>query len=336
MRKKLFFLAICLQMVGVVGYSQENDVQKAVADAANALSNAPEIAEKVNYWTTSSIFDVGLSSTMLQNWAAGGYNTIAINAGIDANANYKKELMTWGNRLQLMYAFYVSGDKPGVIQKTNDLIKLESAWGYRTSETSKWNYSASLNFRSQFTDSYKFGNPLVDEPYGPNDYAKTLQSGFMSPAYTNIALGMTWTPSAWFSANFAPLTGGFTICDIPILRKTYGMKPIEGTEEYRSSLFQFGAQVTANVKLNINEVFKFETQLVLFSDYLNKPQNIRVNWDNKISWQLNKLFKISFDTWLIYDPIVMIPDEIHPEGIQRIQMKEYLSFNLTYTFAPKK
>lgn len=336
MKRKLFFLAICLQMAGVAGYSQDNDVQQAVADAAKALSDAPVIVEKVNYWNNSTVFDIGLSSTMLQNWAAGGYNTIAINTGIDANANYKKNLMSWNNRLQLMYAFYFSGDKPGLIQKTNDLIKLESGWGYKTAENSKWNYSASLNFRSQFSNSFKYGKSLVDNPHHPTDYEMTLQSGFMSPAYTNVALGMAWNPAAWFSANFAPLTGGFTICTIPELRKTYGMKLIDGTDQYRSSLFQFGAQVTANVKFNINEVFKFETQLVLFSDYLNKPQNIRVNWDNKISWQLNKLFKVSLDTWLIYDPIVMIPDEAHPDGIQKIQMKEYLSFNLTYTLARKK
>ena len=100
---------------------------------------------------------------------------------------------------------------------------------------------------------------------------------------------------------------------------------------YRSALFQFGAQVKLNFKTSLNDVFKYETQLVLFTDYLNRPfRNNRVNWDNKISWQASKFFRIGLNTWLLYDPIVMIDDT------QKVQFKEFFSVNFTYTISNKR
>lgn len=337
MTRKLIFLAAFILVAGVSGYSQDTRAKKAAEDAAKAFSDAPEIVEKGNFWSKKATVDVGFYNTLLTNWAAGGYNNLTVNTGLDAEANYKKAMMSWDNRLQLKYNFLISEDKPGVIQKTNDRIYFESKWAYRTSEQSKWNYTASTDFRSQFSDSYKFGNPIVEDPKKAEDYSRTLQSGMLAPGYLNVALGMEWKPNNWFNINFAPLTGGLTFCRIPELRKTYGMKLIDGTEDqYHDILFQFGAQIKTNFKFIFNEVFTYETQLVLFSDYLNQPKNLRVNWDNSIKWQLNKLFKIGFDTWLIYDPLVKIADETHPDGVQKIQLKEYLSLNLTYTFTPKK
>ena len=70
---------------------------------------------------------------------------------------------------------------------------------------------------------------------------------------------------------------------------------------------------------------------MLFTDYLNKPfKENRVNWDNKISWQAARFFKIALNTWLIYDPRVLI------DGEQKVQFKEFFSINFTYTISNKK
>lgn len=320
----------------------QDDVQKAIEEAAQAIheaSQTPEEKEKPKYWTSSVVVDLGFNQTSLSNWAAGGYNTLSLSTGLDAKADYKKELMSWGNRLQLNYAFLWSADKDNLLQKSADRMYFESKWAYKTSENSKWNYSASFDFRSQFTDTK---DKYVQDP-ATKKWDGTLKSGFFSPAYTNVALGMTWTPSPWFDMSIAPLTGGFTICTTDLLRKSYGMKLIDDALDpevganYRTALFQLGAQIKANARFTINDVFNFETQLVLFTDYLNRPfVDNRINWDNKISWQVSKLFKISANTWLIYDPIVLIKDDLHPLGAQMIQFKEFISFSVTYTFKPRK
>lgn len=330
--KKL--LIVLLLPFCVVSYAQD-DLQKAAAEAAVAMLNTPEAPiemKKPSNWTNSIKFDLGFSQTGLFSWAKGGYNTLTLNTGIDAKANYAKDLLSFNNRLQLQYGFLWSADKENLLQKSNDLMYLESTLAFKSSKDSDWRYSASFDFRSQFSDSY---DKYVQDPE-TKVWSGTLKSGLFSPAYTNIAFGMEWVPSEWININIAPLTGGFTICRIPELRKDNGMKlinseldPVIGSN-YKSALFQFGAQIKTNFKMQINNNFTYESQLVLFTDYLNKPfSQTRVNWDNKIGFGIGRFFKVDLSTWLIYDPIVMI------DGQQKVQFKEFFSINFTYTISNK-
>ena len=95
-----------------------------------------------------------------------------------------------------------------------------------------------------------------------------------------------------------------------------------------------------DAKVNINDNFSYSTQVVLFSNYLDKPQNLRVNWDNRIDWKLAKYFSFTITTNLIYDDKVMIisdkDKDQYPNGRQRVQFKESLAFGFTYTIASKK
>lgn len=335
--KKAFAITLAL-LAGCILQAQDN-AQDAAAEAAKAIAGtAREEAPKakVSYWTASTLFEFGVNQTNLTNWAAGGYNTAAVTAGLDAQANYARKLASWGNRLQLSYGAFWSADKADLLQKSNDRIYLESKYAYKTSKDSKWSYSAAFDFRSQFTNSY--------DTYLQDDAGKwsgTLKSGFLSPAYTNLALGMDWNPAPWLNLNLAPLTGGFTIVQIPQLRKNYGMAlREEGLDEsvdenYRFAKFQFGSQIKAGAKAVINENCALETQLVLFSDYLDHPLNLRVNWDNKISWQLAKYFSLGLSTWLIYDPNVWITGQ-DGSSSRKVQFKEFIGFNFAYTIKPRE
>ena len=319
----------------------QDDVRKAASEAAAAYTEAKEQQAEVQnpkYWKTYADFDLGFNQTSLFSWAAGGYNTATLFAGIDANANYAKDLASWTNRLQLDYGFLWSADKENLIQKSADRLLFDSRFGYKTAADSDWKYSADLTLRSQFTDSYD--NYKLDN--NTNQWSGTLKSGFFSPGYLTFGLGMAWDPAPWFSLNLSPLTGGLTFCNIPSLRKGYGMKlrdssldPLVG-DNYNPMLFQLGAQLKMNLKASINDVFTYETQLVLFTDYLNHPfvWN-RVNWDNKLSLRVGRFIKLGLDTWTIYDPIVLIADKKGGEPTQRVQFKEFFSFRFSYTIGKK-
>lgn len=340
-----------------------SETQKAAVAAATALTNAPKtnatIAPRQKFWKTSLTTKIDFGQTTLTNWAAGGYNSFSLKAFIDANANYEKDNMSWTNRLQLDYGFLYSADKP-VLQKSDDRIYLESKWGYKAVD--KLFLSAEYSFKSQFSNTYEYPSPKAPEGApedwapGKNDWknARELKSGFVSPAYTNLALGLDYKPLNWLSINFAPLTGGFVIVDLPELRKSYSMKlkdekkeipedvlenPVALGHYYRAAKFEFGAQLKVDIKVNVNDNFKYTSQVVLFSDYLDHPENFRVNWDNRIEWKLAKYFSLMFTTNLIYDDKVMIKNEKdiekYPDGRQRVQFKESLSFGFVYTIAGK-
>ena len=86
----------------------------------------------------------------------------------------------------------------------------------------------------------------------------------------------------------------------------------------------------------INDVFNYTTQLVLFSDYLHKPLNLRVNWDTKMIWKLTKFFSFTLATNLIYDENVKVKQVAPDVKVAAVQFKEFTEFGFIYTFTNKK
>ncbi len=374
--KRLFFaIALSAAMVQGLAAQEMTDAQKAAADAAKAISAAPEAAkpvEKPKYWESSLKTNIKFGQTSLTNWAAGGDNTITLAAFVDGNANYKKDRIFWNNRLQLDYGFVYASSKP-LLQKSDDRIYLESKFGYKNESWKNFFFSANFDFKSQFSTGYEYLTPSVPQDKFPgkelNDLsfkdqvslwkdARKLKSNFLAPAYTNLALGIDVKPLKWLSFNIAPLTGGVVIVTDKELRKNYGMelreeyKSSEGlTGEaldafnaalasglaYRTARFEFGAQLKADVAVKINDNFAYTSQFVLFGDYLSGFDSYRINWDNRFDWKLAKYFSLTLTTNMIYDSQVMIPGKKKPDVLKpRLQFKESLLFGFTYTIATKK
>lgn len=352
------------------------DAQKVAVSAAAAAVSAPEAApevEKPDYWTESLKTNIKYGQTTLTNWAAGGDNTVTLQAFVDGNANYKKNDLFWNNRLQLDYGFVYASSKP-ILQKSDDRIYLESKLGYKNAEMRNFSFSANYDFKSQFSTGYDYLTPAVPDGYESLEElnrkdkinlwkdARKVKSGFLAPAYTNLALGIDLKPWKWLSLNFAPLTGGVVIVRNEDLRKNYGMdlKKVYKDEEnlspetlekfqadmasgdpsligqyYKSSRFEFGTQLKADVAVNVNDNFKYTSQIVLFSDYLDKAQDIRVNWDNRFDWKLAKYFSLTFTTNMIYDDKVLIYSDVDGLTKQRVQFKQSLLFGFTWTLTGK-
>ena len=174
-----------------------------------------------------------------------------------------------------------------------------------------------------------------------------MKSGFLAPAYTNLALGIDFVPTKWFSLNFAPLTGDLVIVNNEALRGAYSMplkKVYEGVAEdvptdgsqFSSVRFGFGAQLKMDAKVNINDNFSYSTQVVLFANYLDINHCPRINWDNRIDWKLAKYFSLTLTTNMIYDDQIMIFSEKDNLTKARVQFKESIAFGFTYTIASKK
>ena len=358
-------LFLAVQPAGAQTDSKK-DAQTAAAEAAKAIAGTPQTqpaAPKPKYWNKTMQTSLQFSQTNLTNWAAGGVNNVTLASYVDINANYAKNKTAWANRLQLDYGFIYQADRP-FIQKNTDRIYLESKFSHVA--TQKLNYSAQFNLRSQFSNTFNYATPTGYTGSEPTKHdwmnARTLQSGFFSPAYITLALGMDWVPNPanrWLVVNFAPLTGGFTVVYDESLRKNYGMArkkkfkdetayPYQETlasgtvnhgEYFRPAKFQLGAQLKVDLNAKVNQNFTYSSQLVLFSDYLDQPQNMRVNYDNRINWLITKYFTFSVSSFLIYDDNVMITskDDIdkYPAGKQRIQFRELVGVGFVYRFPNK-
>ena len=74
------------------------DALKQAADAIDSYKPTEQEPEELpNYWKNSVQFDLGINQVGLVNWAAGGYNTFTLSAGIDTHFDFEKELQTWKN-----------------------------------------------------------------------------------------------------------------------------------------------------------------------------------------------------------------------------------------------
>ncbi len=338
----------------------KKDAQAAAAEAAKVLSDTPEpvvTPPKPVYWTDNFTTTLNFAQTSLTSWAAGGNNNYTLSSVNRANANWAKGKKYWNNHLELDYGFIYSQDKP-IIQNNSNRLQLTSTWGYK--KTDKLNYTANFVCNTQLANGWNYPTPAAvdgEEPT-PKQWrdARVLRSGFMSPAYTTLGLGIAWVPNKWLKVDFSPLTGSTTIVSIERLRKNYGMarkKKYEDTAAfpdekdetgkyfitggyYKPVTFAFGAQLITNVKFKINNNFDVNSNLILFSNYIKNPLNWRVNWDNTVIWKMNKYFSVTFISNLIYDDNVRIVEEDFPNGHRTVQLKEFLQFGFTYSFTNKK
>ena len=281
-------------------------------------------------WKRGGIINIGLSQTSLTNWAAGGQNSVALNGLLSLFAHKKTKKALWENYLDLGYGLLKQGNNADW-RKTDDKIDLTSKYGYQTS--SKWYTAGLFNFKTQMTEGVNY----------VNDSVKTKISNFLAPGYLLGALGMEYKTDG-FSAFIAPVTAKATI----VADQTLADAGAFGVEKATFDSFgnitargknirqEFGGYLKIMYKKDIMTNIAFQTKAEFFSNYLNNPQNIDVNWETLLSMKVNNFISVTVGTTLIYDDDIKISiynnnGEVVSNG-PRTQFKQILSAGLTYKF----
>ena len=265
---------------------------------------------KDSAWTTNGNIGLKLSQASFTNWATGGNNAFAFDLQGMYSAEYKYNKHLWTNRAELAYG--MTNTKADGVRKTSDKIYFNSNYGYQVANNLY--VSGLLNFQTQSAFGYN---------YGPED---VYMSKFMAPGYLMTGAGITWTPKKYFTAVFAPASwrGTFVLSDTLSARGAYGVTPGEHL------LSEFGASLKLEVNYDIMKNINIYSRLDLFSNYLEKPQNIDVNWEVQLTMTINKWFSANLTTNLVYDDNITIP--IDGRDTKRIQFREVLGVGLQYNF----
>lgn len=267
-------------------------------------------------WKKGGMLGLNFSQVYLSNWAAGGQNSLSSNGLVSLFANRAKGKSSWDNTLDLAYGMLWQGDAAGV--KTDDKIDFASKWGYQANQD--WFYSALFNFRTQFAPGYE--DPFADDLVRISD--------FLAPAFSLAALGMDYKPSDNFTAFISPSTLKMTIVNDTTLSTNYG---VAAGEMFRAEI---GGYAKVQYTTELAENVSLMTKIDLFSNYLNNPQNVDVNWETLISMKINEYMSATISTQLIYDDDIAIArsqEYFESTGIAAgpiTQFKEVLAVGFSY------
>ncbi|XOV68089.1 MAG: DUF3078 domain-containing protein [Fluviicola sp.] len=325
-----FFLLTLGLLAGSVSFSQEE------SDTTNTNSSDTTSQAEQPKWLLKSIYGLNGTNSSFVNWNAGGRNNISLLGFVSATAVYNSQVIDWDNSLDLALGGLQYLDDSGEgLQKTDDRIELSSKIGYRLKQNRHYYLSFLGSFRTQFLDGFNL----------PNDSVRV--STFMAPGYVNLALGINYKPTENLSLFLSPASAKMTFVRDQTLANAgaFGVEPAAidtttGTIITPGSQFrpEFGAYFRMIYNKEIAKNIEMKSRLELFSNYLDRPQNIDVNADVLFNFKVNSWFSASANFTLIYDHDILITDSNGNTG-PRTQFKSVLGVGISYTmknFSEKK
>jgi len=272
--------------------------------------------DSISPWKFKAETNIGFAQLALTNWSAGGENSLAANSLFNFFLDYHKKKFTWNNFAGFGYGVQKQESFKNW-RKTDDKIEISTKAGIYAAR--QWDYTALLNFRTQFADGYK---------YISND-ERVLLSQFMAPGYLQLAVGMEYKPADYFSMLLSPIGARVTIVNNDSLAAAGAF----GVEKGDKMLTQMGGSINAVFKKDIMKNVNLMSKLGLFSNYLKNPQNIIVNWENTLFLKVNKHISTTIGTTLIYDDNINIIDKNGNNIGPAIQFKEAFSVGFAYSFS---
>jgi len=274
--KKILLSAVFLFAVnGIFAQVNEKELLKKNEEAEAKLKE-----EKPMGWTKKGMFTVLANQASFNNWLAGGQSSISGNIGINYDFNYKSEQWNWDNKIIAAYGLTKLKDQD--LQKSDDRLVFNSLAGKKAG--GYWFYSLFFNFQTQF-----------DSGFDLTSGSKT--SHFFSPAYFQFGPGMMWKKSDNLKVNIAPATSKLIL----VHSHFTDLGPSFGVEQGKSSRFEFGAAINGYYKFNLMENVSVENILNLYSNYIEDPQNVDIDYTLNIVMKINKYLSTNFAFQTIYD-----------------------------------
>jgi len=279
-----------------------------------------------NGWKTNGTISLLFNQSAFNHeWTGGGTTNFAGNLKLNYDLNYRKDKLSWDSRLLVDYGLSKNrGDK--YPRKTNDRLELNSIIGQQIKE-SNWYYSFFLNLKTQVTKGYKYNEDLNDTDPG----YRTERTHFFSPANLQFGLGFLWKKNDNLYVNIAPITSktvfvdkAFTTVDVndQDALDAYNKDKYFGVDANKSYRMEFGAAISGYAKFDLMKNISAENILNLYANYLDKPQNIDIDYTFNLNMKVNDFITTNLTFQAIYDD----------NAAQGFQIRETLDVGLTYDF----
>lgn len=266
-----------------------------------SLCYSQDTEESKPNWTKKGVITFLVNQSSFENWIAGGISNVSGTLGLNYDFNYQKNDWTWENKL--IANFGLTKIKNQDTQKSSDLLEWNSVVGKKAK--GYWYYSMFLNFKTQFADD------LDKDTKGPTQ--------FLSPGYFQFGPGMLWKKSDNFKVNIAPATSRLIVVDKNL---TEPNEAYFGVEEGKSTRYELGASIGTYYKFNVMENISMENILNLYSNYLEDPQNVDLDYTMNMIMKINKFISANLSYQTIYDD----------NAFRGLQTRQVFGIGINYIF----
>ena len=292
----------------------------------STLLDVGNIVVRKRYWKYRTETSFSLTQASLTNWVKGGESSISSSLDITGYADYdnKPLKMTSANFARLKFGL-IATEENGV-RKNIDLLETNSKLNHKA--FGKFDFSGILLFKTQIAKGYT---------YSTND--TTVVSKFFNPATLTTGFGLDYKPNKNTSINFSPLSykGTFVPDTAAIDQTKYGIA------EDKRSKHEPGMSFMVTNKFTPVKTITITNRLQLFTNYINNPQNVDIDWEMIVTANLNWFTDVRLNTHFIYDDDTKTPvfdkekqPVLGPDGKQkktaRAQFKELLGFSFVFRF----
>ncbi|MGJ8684437.1 MAG: DUF3078 domain-containing protein [Nonlabens sp.] len=296
-----------------------------------AQDSIPE-AKPSNWASWGRVSFIFNQSAFNPEWQGGGVTNISGDIGLSYDLQFKRKKFSWDSRFITDFGLSQVKDQR-YLRKTTDRIELNSILGNQINQ-SNWNYSTIFNFKSQYISGYEFKNVEVTNADGTTSTEQTRRetSGGFSPAYFQVGIGLLWKKSKSFNINLAPATtrlitvsSNFTDVDETDAAAVESYKPFFGVEANKTARWEVGAAVRGYNKVEVAKNIQMENILSLYSDYLDNPENIDIDFAFNLYLKVNKHISGNFAFQAIYDD----------NAIKGFQVRQVIGLGFKYDIGEK-
>ncbi|PRP67844.1 DUF3078 domain-containing protein [Nonlabens agnitus] len=250
------------------------------------------------------------------DWTGGGTSSIAGSFAADLDFNYTEDRIAWENSISAEYGLTIQENEK-FTRKTNDRIELNSVIGYEVNENDDTAYySFFINAMTQATKGYVYATNEDGE------ITRTERTNMFSPGYFQAGPGFLYKKNKVLTLNVAPSTARLIMVDDMFTSaEDYEDGSYFGVAAGESRRYELGASINAVYKLKIMDNITMDNKLLIYSNYLDKPGNVDINYATNINMKVNDYISAKLIFQAIYDD----------NAVGAFQIREVSGLGLNYT-----
>lgn len=253
---------------------------------------AQEVAgDSLPRWKHERKLGVLINQSSFDNWLAGGVNSFSGTLNFDYDLHYQSDQWDWITTLDaaLGYAKNMGQD---YFNKTEDQLEVNTLLALKSSR--KWNFSSSFNLKTQNAPGENF-----IETAGSIERIKT--SGFFSPAYMRLGVGMAYKKEKDFALQFNPLTARLIVVDRVYTQNLAQGETYFGVEADKTTRWEAGASLALQSEIMIVKNVVLSNQLSLVANYLQEVKNIDIDYTLNFNMKINEYLSAILEAQMLYD-----------------------------------